>query len=229
MEDWIASLFAVPALTRWGHDQRVADRNLGLGWVYYALARVVRPKTAVVIGSYRGFVPLVLGKALQDNGEGEVVFIDPSLVDDFWKDAGAVKAHFVGFGVGNVRHFLMTTQEFAASDSYRQLGEIGLVFIDGYHSAEQARFDYKSFIHLLAPDGVILLHDTARISSTSIYGPDKVYERRVKVFTDALKLDPELQVFDLPFDEGVTLVRKASSRHRPRADKGKSAVWAAGG
>jgi hypothetical protein len=90
VEEWIERLFGAPAMTGWGHFQRVADKNLGLGWIYYALARVLRPATAVVIGSYRGFVPLVLGKALQDNGGGEVIFVDPSLVDDFWKDPTAV-------------------------------------------------------------------------------------------------------------------------------------------
>jgi hypothetical protein len=32
----------------------------------------------------------------------------------------------------------------------------------GYHSEEQVRFDYKAFEGLLYPDGIILLHDTAR-------------------------------------------------------------------
>ena len=68
-----------------GHSQSPEDRNLGLGWLYYALGRTLRPKVAVVIGSWRGFVPLVIGKALQDNQiPGELIFIDPSLADDFW-------------------------------------------------------------------------------------------------------------------------------------------------
>src|SRR5262249_46643512 len=107
MKSWITRLFELPDLTQQGHFQSVADANLGLGWVYYALARVIRPSTAVVIGSYRGFVPLVLGKALADNlGGGRVIFIDPSLVDDFWKEPQAVTAHFARFGVTNVTHYL---------------------------------------------------------------------------------------------------------------------------
>jgi predicted O-methyltransferase YrrM len=209
MEDWIAKLFEIPALTKWGHFQRVADRNLGLGWIYYGLARVIRPKRVVVIGSYRGFVPMVLGKALVDNQDGgEIVFIDPSLIDDFWKNSESVRDHFASFGLTNVRHFLMTTQEFAQSEAYRSLSELGIVFVDGYHSEEQARFDYGTFEGLLVPEGVILLHDTAHNDSTRIYGLGREYERRVKDFVDALKRKPELQVFDLPFDQGVTLVRK---------------------
>ena len=98
MKDWIAKLLDYRDLAGMGHLQRVEDANLGLGWIYYGLARVIRPKQVVVIGSYRGFVPLVLGKALADNLDGgRVIFIDPSFVDDFWKDPQSVRAHFAHF------------------------------------------------------------------------------------------------------------------------------------
>src|SRR5262245_48160658 len=89
---WVEKLCETRSLARMGHAQSVADANLGLGWIYYGLARVMRPKTVVVIGSYRGFVPLVLGKALGDNrDDGRVVFIDPSFVDEFWKNSKNVQ------------------------------------------------------------------------------------------------------------------------------------------
>jgi predicted O-methyltransferase YrrM len=212
VRDWIEKLFEMPALTGMGHLQTVPDANLGLGWIYYGLARVVRPRNIVVIGSYRGFVPLVLGKALSDNQDGgRVVFIDPSMVDDFWKDAANVRAHFSRYEVANVEHHLMTTEEFIKTDAYASLGSVGMVFIDGYHSEEAARFDFNAFQGLLAPEGVILLHDTVACKVTQIYGADRAYERRVKVFVDQLKRDNQLQVFDLPFGQGVTLVRKLQS------------------
>jgi len=212
MQEWIDKLFEHEDMLRMGHHQRAADSNLGLGWLYYALARVIRPSRAVVIGSFRGFVPLVLGKALADNAEGgELWFIDPSLVDDFWKDPEAVQRHFSERGVKNIRHFLMTTQQFAVSESYRLLGEVGLVFIDGYHSEEQARFDYATFENHLSPEGIILLHDSAVVRTSRMYGDDRAYEHRVKCFVDKLKKDARLQVFDLPFGRGVTMVRKSGA------------------
>lgn len=209
MTDWIAQLFEHPDLTRMGHGQRVEDLNLGLGWLYYGLARTIRPQVAVVIGSYRGFVPLVLGKALADNGEhGQVWFIDPSLVDDFWRNSRAVTEHFERFGVTNVRHVLMTTQEFVRSEAYRDLGSVGIVFVDGFHSEEQARFDFNAFRERLAPDGVVLFHDTRRVKMSNMYGQDRRYELRVKCFVDSLKSDRDWQVFDLPYFDGVSLVRR---------------------
>ena len=212
MKDWIAKLFDSRDLTRMGHLQRVEDANIGLGWIYYGLARVVRPKLVVVIGSYRGFVPLVLGKALADNLDGgRVIFIDPSFVDDFWKDPQAVRTYFEFFEVTNVEHYLMTTQQFTQSEAYRSLDRLGMVFVDGYHSEEQARFDYETFEGLLDPDGITLLHDSARVKVSNMYGAGRAYERRVKCFVDKLKQDQRLQVFDLPFGQGVTLVRKLSA------------------
>jgi predicted O-methyltransferase YrrM len=205
---WISHLYARPGLLRMGHNQRSDDLNLGLGWLYYALGRILRPRHAVVIGSYRGFVPLVLAKALADNVEpGTVTLVDPSLVDDFWKEAD-VAEYAAGFGLENLRHHLATTQEFVETDACRGLDEIGILFVDGYHSAEQARFDYRAFESRLAPDGVALFHDSMFSGTSSIYGDEARYDVSVSEFIDELKRDPSLQVFDIPFGTGVTLVRK---------------------
>lgn len=213
MKAWIAGLFEHEDLLRMGHAQRGEDLNLGLGWLYYALARVIRPRTAVVIGSHRGFVPLVLGRALADNAEGgSVLFIDPSLVDDFWKEPEAIAKYFGGFGVENVQHFLMTTQVFVETETYAALDSVGMVFIDGYHSLEQARFDYRAFEALVPANGAVLLHDTVRERESKIYGPGRHYRAEVGRFIDELRGDPHLQIVDLPYGEGVTLVRRAGER-----------------
>lgn len=211
LTDWIGKLFEQPKLQKMGHAQRVADRNLGLGWLYYALGRMIRPANAVVIGSFRGFVPLVLGRALADNTEGgRVTFIDPSLADDHWKDPRAVRQYFAALGVTNVDHHLQTTQQFALSDANRALESVGLVFVDGFHSAEQARFDFEAFADRLTPNGMILLHDSVWRMSTAIYGAERSYVHSVVDFLDELKRQPEWQVFDFPFGDGVTAVRRSA-------------------
>ena len=208
--DWIARLFEHPDLLRMGHHQRAEDQNLGMGWLYYAFGRMIRPRLAVVIGSWRGFVPLMIAKALQDNLEaGEVVFIDPSLADDFWKDPTRVKEYFLGLGVANIRHFGMTTQEFVKTSDYRSLGKVGLVFIDSLHTEQQAQFDYEAFSGLLEPRGFVMLHDSMIVRPDKVYGGEKAYGMSVKYFVDRLKQDPMLQLLDLPFGHtGLTLLRK---------------------
>jgi predicted O-methyltransferase YrrM len=212
LHDWIGQLFQQPDLLRMGHCQRKEDRNLGMGWLYYGLARLIRPQKIVAIGSWRGFVPLLFGKALADNLElGSVLFIDPSLVDDFWKDPHAVHEHFARYGVTNVDHFLGTTQQFVETQAYRALEEVGVVMIDGYHTAQQARFDFEAFRHLVPAHGVILLHDSLNVDTVKLYGPHRAYQRSVKGFVDDLKDDPQLQVLDFPFAGGLTLVRCSPS------------------
>jgi hypothetical protein len=208
--NWIGELFQNADLLRMGHCQRLDDLNLGMGWLYYGLARLIRPQSVVVIGSWRGFVPLVFGKALADNLEGgSVLFIDPSLVDDFWKDPRAVCEYFAHFGVTNIKHYLMTTQQFVETETYRSLSETAIVMIDGYHTSQQARYDYEAFQHLVPQYGVILLHDSLNLSTVNLYGADRAYQRSVKYFVDQLKADSRLQILDLPFAGGLTMVHKA--------------------
>jgi len=207
--EWIAKVFEDAELLKKGHCQRKQDTNLGMGWLYYALTRMLRPREVVVIGSYRGFTPLVFAKGLADNLEGgRVTFVDPSFVDDFWKDTSRVSAHFALYGIDNIRHFLMTTQEFVETQEYRDLSDIGLVFVDGYHARDQACFDFEAFEDKLAEGGIVLFHDSVEVATTPIYGKDRVYERRVRFFIDELKTRHDLQIFDIPLAKGLTLVSR---------------------
>jgi len=210
LNQWIARLFIDPDLAGMGHAQGVSDQNLGLGWIYYGLARLIRPRRIVVIGSYRGFAPMVFGRALVDNDEGgRVIFIDPSLVDDFWADRDAVAAHFAAHGLNNIDHYQMTTQEFAASDVRQDLGEIGILMVDGYHTEEQARFDHTTFSHQLAVNSFVLFHDSVRERISRIYGPDRPYTHTVTRYVDELRANPEWQVLDIHEGDGLSLVRRA--------------------
>ena len=102
----------------------------------------------------------------------------------------------------------MTTQEFVESDTYNTLNEVGIVFIDGLHTKEQAKYDYDAFKDKIAANGIFLFHDSIKMKwSKKIYGPDMQYQTDVKIFMDELKTKPTLQVLDLPFASGLTLVR----------------------
>jgi predicted O-methyltransferase YrrM len=209
LQQWIAKLYEQESMLRMGHHQSAEDLNLGLGWLYYALARVQRCTNAVVIGSYRGFVPLVLARALSENRQqGQVVFVDPSYVDDFWAEPSRVEAHFRSFGVDNIKHFKRTTQDFAKSPEFEKLQDVDLLFIDGYHTEEQARFDHETIESKLTPDAYVLFHDSIRKRRSRLYGEDNIYEHSVCNYIEKLKGRVDLQVFDFPFDSGVTLVRK---------------------
>jgi predicted O-methyltransferase YrrM len=209
---WIARLLSEDEMLDMGHCQRRVDANLGMGWLYYALARLIRPTRVVVIGSWRGFSPIIFAKALADNAEGgSVTFVDPSFVDDHWAQPARVVNWFKRFGVDNIEHHRMTTQQFVGSEAYRALDEVGIVFIDGYHTQEQAQFDFEAFADRVPSQGLIVLHDSVAVEESGIYGSDRCYLRTVKQFVDQLRQDPGFQVLDLPFDQGLTLVRRNES------------------
>lgn len=216
MREWIDQLLAFPGMAGMGHGQRARDANLGLGWAYYALARILRPRTAVVIGSYRGFVPMVIARALADNAAGAgdtdppgiVEFIDPSHVDGFWTNPAEVESHFASLGITNVRHHPCTTEEFVASPRIARITDVGMLFVDGYHTAEQARFDHESFAPRLTADAIVLFHDSIRERTSAVYGEDRVYTHTVVRYIEELRRDARYEVFCIPMADGVTLVRR---------------------
>ena len=207
--DWLGRILGHAELRAMGHGQRLEDANLGLGWLYYALARIERPPHAVCIGSWRGFVPIVLAQALRDNGEGgRVTFIDPSLADDFWADPERTRAWFAGFGLDNVDHHRLTTQQYVETAEHRSGSPVSMLFVDGYHSAEQARFDHEAFASRLTKDAVVLFHDSIRPKTSMIYGEDNPYVHTAHLYIDELQRRADLQVMDFTLDSGVTIVRR---------------------
>lgn len=208
--DWINELFSHTELLEMGHEQTLMDKNLGLGWLYYSQVRIIKPKVCVCIGSWRGFVPIILARALKDNqNNGKLIFIDPSFADNFWTDPQKNNEWFSRFGLTNIKHHLMTTQEFVTSKAFKKLKDIGLLFIDGYHTAEQAMFDHEAFKSVLSIDASIFFHDSTRYFMSNIYGEEKTYRHTVVEYINTLKLNKNLQCIDFQYGSGVTLVRNA--------------------
>jgi hypothetical protein len=105
----------------------------------------------------------------------------------------------------------MTTQEFVTTRTYRKLDDIDMLFVDGMHIQEQARFDHVSFEHKMSLKSIALFHDSMTRFHSPIYGADRKYEFSVCDYITELKQRPDLQVMDLPFENGLTLVRQLKS------------------
>ena len=110
-----------------GHFESADDLNLGFGYLYYALGRMLRPRQVLVIGSGFGFSVVCLALALRDNASGALNFVDPSysLIGNGpfktvggtaqWDDPEKVKRHFARFGVEHiVRHHHQRSDEYFA-------------------------------------------------------------------------------------------------------------------
>jgi len=208
-QDWLQKIINTPELLEMGHGQTSKDNNLGMGWIYYALSRLYKPENVICIGSWRGFVPMMFAMGIKDNlSNGRVTFIDPSFVDNHWSDKSKVQSWFNNYDLNNIDHYMTTTQEFMNFDKYKELSKVDILFIDGMHTKEQAKFDYESFEHLLDNKSIVLLHDSMSNFKSIIYGEDKSYNYTVFEYVNILKERKDLQVIDLPFEFGLTLVRK---------------------
>ncbi|GAB3901106.1 class I SAM-dependent methyltransferase [Kibdelosporangium lantanae] len=202
----------------------VTDRlrhDLGLGWLYYAFVRSLRPSTVVCIGSGRGFVPVLLAKALADlHADHPIMFVDPSFDDDFWRDAAAVRRWFATFDVDkHIQHHLMTTEQFTATQEFAELPLIDFLFIDGGHFYETVRTDYDLLTPKLAAGATVMMHDTvSRSANPKWSGPRQL-------LLEVAQTDPDWQLLDLPFGAGVTILRRQPMQCTQEYFDGLCADW----
>lgn len=151
--------------------QRETYQNLGFGWIYFALARVLEPKRVLVVGSGRGFSVACFGLGMDSNAPTKIVFVDPGYdswmcdgvatdtAAGFWKDPATTAAHFSStLGLENVEHLKLRSDE-AFARLHAEGERFDLVYIDGEHSYRQSLTDFRSAWALLAPNGVIVAHD----------------------------------------------------------------------
>lgn len=206
-----------PDLWEMGHGQDFERRDLGLGWTYYGLARTLRPRLAVIIGSWRGFVPLLIGRSIQDNDNtGRLLFIDPSFADDHWRN-GRADQYFASYGITCIEHRQQTSQEVIQGADFPQL-EVDFLFIDGLHTEEQCRLEFEAFLPRLTPEAIVLFHDSQSQIVSDIYGPERRYKHTTWRYVEELRGRADLQVFDLAIAQGVTLVQR---RPRPISTAGQ--------
>lgn len=198
-----------------GHHEDASTLNLGFGFMYYGLARALRPAHVVVVGSGFGFSVVCLALALRDNGFGRLSFVDPSysVLRDGplrtlggtaqWDDPDAVRGRFEAFGVADVvTHYRTTSQEFFASWDQLDLPKIDMAFIDGNHSFESVRHDFVAAMRHARRNSYLFLHDTHLVIR------EMVGHSGVKRFLRIVQRDTEcFEVVDFPFSSGVALVR----------------------
>jgi predicted O-methyltransferase YrrM len=198
-----------------GHHEDRQNLNLGFGFIYYGVARALRPKHILVIGSGYGFSVVCLALALKDNGQGQLTFIDPSysVLKDGpfktvggrgqWTDAEAVKAHFQRFGVeGITTHYKLRSDEFFPSYHSFSLPPIDMAFIDGSHAYKDVRYDFSRVMEHGRKNTYIFLHDT------NIFLRELLQHAGVKKWLKLLRKNVQaFEVVNFPFSSGVALVR----------------------
>lgn len=198
-----------------GHREDRASLNLGFGFVYYGLARALRPDHVLVIGSGFGFSVVCFALGLKDNGRGALRFVDPSysVFTDGpfktvggtakWTDPKAVRNHFARFGVSDiVSHYKLTSAAYFADHAARTPHPIDVAFVDGSHAYADVRDDFINVLRHARRNSYILLHDT------NIYVREVLGHAGVKRWLKVVAGRPDdFELLDFPFASGVALVR----------------------
>ena len=191
-----------------GIRQEISGDNLGYGNLYYAVARWLRPQRVLVVGSGQGFAPFVIAKALEHNGFGELIFVDPSMStlrdgpnashggSGSWDTPEQVAARIECAGVQRIKHYRLTNREFFARPD---TGAFDLVLVDGAHDYQNALFDLNHAVAHLRLPGFIFLHDSTHfLNRTGHMGVAEVVRQ-------ARPVSAETMTF--PGAAGLTLLR----------------------
>ena len=169
----------VPVPYRWSHG--ATDSHLGDGLVVYSIIQHMRAKNCVCIGSGGGFIPRIMTIARRDLYK-QGIFEGSSDIN--WGDIGATYLVDACNGIGGFNdlenensffrrvfnpRFIKETSENAYYNFFvPQDIKIDVLFIDGDHSYEGVKLDFELYSKLLAPKGVVILHDSDENYSNSL-------------------------------------------------------------
>ena len=207
----------------------LTDLNLGFGFLFYGLTRLLRPERILVIGSKAGFSVVLFALGLKDNlGAGiknvlcydteieevqkprKVFFVDPSFCADrndschwygigFWDDEDRVRKHWDAFGVADFVSHHKMTS--AEFLKHPDCRNFDLVYIDGDHSREGILHDFNEYHPLLGENAIVLAHDVdPRL---------KEMDQGTGGYEALCQLDPtKYEVCRLPIFPGLAIARR---------------------
>jgi hypothetical protein len=222
-----------PIPYRWTHG--ATDLHLGDGLVLYALIQHMRAKNCVCIGSGGGFIPRIMTQARKDLHEQGIFTGDPGIS---WGDIGVTYVVDACNGIGGPNDLERETSffrsvfqprfiKYTSEEAYYNFFvpqdiKIDVLFIDGDHSYEGVKLDFELYSKLLAPKGVVILHDSDENYSNSLiisedakkdYHP---FDGPAK-FVKELQENPEWNLVNLfnfrilkdkPSSTGITIINK---------------------
>jgi hypothetical protein len=191
------------------HGSGDGSTDLGAGILYYALAYSHRARTCVCLGSGGGFVPRLMRQAQRDlRLEGSRTFLVDAAGSvsepgrEIWGSPswGAEDSTFrTNYPEIEIR--LQLTKD-AFNDFFAPKGvSIDFLHIDADHHYEGVKLDWDLYSTLVAPDGVITLHDTVNYREPC----------GVPRLVDEIRRDGRYEVVNFPISFGTAIVRKTQT------------------
>ena len=227
----------IPVTYRWTHG--ATDYHLGDGLLIYSIIQYMRAKICVCLGSGGGFIPRIMTQARVDLYDAGIF---EGNRDYNWGDIGATFIVDAANGVGgnvdwlNENSFLRknfypriindTTENAFYNFFVKEDIKIDYLHIDAGHSFEDVKRDFELYKNILAPHGIVSIHDTDEsYEKDYIVTKDIVDQNHHDEFANGpsqlvklLKEDKSWEVFNLfnngvykskPSSTGLTLIRHA--------------------
>jgi len=203
----IYQVFSRPNLYRLGTPHRVgvcytapSDMRLDERMYLYSFVRGFRPQRALEIGVLRGGSACVIANAMEDNGHGIIVGIDPQPSIEVPKRRYHGRFHLLA----------RSSPEGLAEASQIAGGLFDFVFIDGLHMYRQVLRDIEGVLPLLCEGAYILFHDAfhygvASAVKESIAGNSRLHDCGYPCRT------PRMDYDQLTPYNGVRLVRYSNT------------------
>ena len=146
-----------------GRDDRFGGVNPGDRRALYYLIRALRPRRVLEVGTHIGASTLYIARALRANGEGSVVTVDITDVNDSvlgaWRSVGqrmSPRSFAQELGCSDRITFVVSTsQQFLATSAE----SFDLIFLDGDHAAHTVYGEISRSLVALSASGTIVLHD----------------------------------------------------------------------
>jgi hypothetical protein len=188
------------------HGSGDGATDLGAGILYYALAYSHRAHTCVCLGSGGGFVPRLMRQAQRDlqlegsrtflvdasgtvSAPGREIWGSPS-----WGDEDST----FRTNYPEIELRLQLTED-AFHEFFVPNGiTIDYLHIDADHHYEGAKLDWDLYSTLVAPDGVITLHDT--VNHREPCGVPRL--------VDEIRQDSRYELINFPISFGTAIARK---------------------
>lgn len=132
------------------------------GWLLNGLIRSMKPEVCVEIGSAQGWSTCLIALALEQNLKGTLYAVDPHIVNEWSHELPSrtlsdLRDNLSAIGLNHRVKIIPKTTAGANSDLPES---IDFAFIDGDHSYEGVKKDWKIIQPKLSSWAVVVFHDT---------------------------------------------------------------------
>ncbi|PPK85549.1 putative O-methyltransferase YrrM [Neolewinella xylanilytica] len=165
------------------------------GRVLALLSKLVRPRTALEIGTFTAYGTLCLAEGLREDGVLHTIEGDP-------ERAALAERHIAGspfhdrvkLHVGDAGEILTNLQP-----------PFDLIFLDGDKRGYPDH--YRTLVDRLTPGGLLIADNVLWDGKTANRGDDRV-ANRLRTYNTMLRDDPRVEVTVLPLRDGLSIARK---------------------